>query len=110
MIAWKTRLWNNELYSEFGFNGGSDHWQSLETCLETLFKLSMQQIVCKTKIDNLRKHFKQTRHYFEYKVPVVDAATDQWHDSLRSTVQGAAKKYHPKVIWQYFPQRLKILK
>jgi len=43
----------------------------------------MQKSVYKTKVDGLQKQFKQTWHYFEQRVPVVDAATDQWRDRLR---------------------------
>jgi len=50
----------------------------------------MQQIVYRAEIDDLQKHFKQTRHYIEQTVAVVDAATDQWRDHLRSCVRVVA--------------------
>ena len=51
----------------------------------------MQQLVYKIKIcdiDDLQKHLMQT--WFDFEQNVVEAATDQWRDSLRSCVHAGA--------------------
>jgi len=48
----------------------------------------MQQCVYETKIhdiDDLRKHFMQT--WFDFEQHIINAATDQWRDRLRSCVR-----------------------
>jgi len=62
-----------------------DQWPSKSTQQTAKLGVSCSKAF-KIKNNDPRKHLKQTWHCSEQMVPVVDAATDQRHDRLRSCV------------------------